>query len=102
MKGEGQERETDFPKVTATVEDVHDWAIKFLRKKNKNPNHADILKKQEVDGEALLLLTKADLQMKPYEMPGGPASVLAAEIERHKPKTTGRPRRCFHSFISRS
>ena len=46
--------------------------------------YAKALKDQEVDGRALLTLTKDDLLKEPYKILGGPAANLAQAIEKLK------------------
>ena len=48
---------------------------------------AQKLKEQEVDGSALLLLTKKDLVKHPYNIAGGPAANLASAIEKLRAPT---------------
>ena len=57
-----------------TIAHVLEWARKIVAEK-----HALKLKEQEVDGSALLLLTKEDLMK--AGIPLGPAANLAAAIE---------------------
>ena len=67
-----------------TVENVGKWA-----KIQRGIEEEDllILRKQRVNGSALLLLTKDDLLHHPYNIPGGPAAILAEAIQKLKGKT---------------
>ena len=59
-----------------TVADVRDWAVSIgLSLKN-----ADILVKQEIDGEALFKVTEEKL-VTLYGMPGGPAGKLVNAVD---------------------
>ena len=66
---------------------VENWdtetLIDFLKEQNlklDDKKHYDILRKQEVDGQAFLELTEEKLLASPYNFPGGPAIKLAKEI----------------------
>jgi len=64
------------------MDDVVNWAEQFVPLV-----HALKLKEQEVNGKSLLQQTKMDLRS--YGIPGGPASILADEIQRLKGPTQG-------------
>jgi hypothetical protein len=82
---------------------VENWdtetLIDFLKEQNlklDDKKHYDILRKQEVDGQAFLELTKEELLASPYNFPGGPAIKLAKEIKTLKEK----PKRAFSTYRS--
>jgi hypothetical protein len=82
---------------------VENWdmetLIDFLKEQNlklDDKKHYDILRKQEVDGQAFLELTKEELLASPYNFPGEPAIKLAKEIKALKEK----PKRAFSSYKS--
>src|SRR6266516_979904 len=84
---------------------VENWdtetLINYLKEQNlklDDKKHYDILRKQEVDGQAFLKLTKEELLASPYNFPGGPAIKLAKEIKALKEK----PKRAFSSYKSLS
>jgi len=72
---------------------VENWdtetLIDYLKEQNlklDDKKHYDILRKQEVDGQAFLELTKEELLAPPYNFPGGPAIKLAKEAKVLKEK----------------
>src|SRR5271170_837475 len=76
-----------------------DTLIDYLKEQNlklDDKKHYDILRKQEVDGQAFLELTEEKLLTPPYNFPGGPAIKLAKEIKGLKEK----PKRSFSSYRS--
>src|ERR1043165_9231449 len=81
---------------------VENWdtetLIDFLKEQNLKLDDDDlgILRKQKVDGQAFLELTKEELLASPYNFPGGPAIKLAKEIKALKEK----PKRAFSSYRS--
>src|SRR5688572_18518345 len=82
---------------------VENWdtetLIDYLKEQNlklDDKKHYDILRKQEVDGQAFLELTKEELLASPYNFPGGPAIKLAKEAKTLKEK----PKRAFSSYRS--
>ncbi|PKY59755.1 hypothetical protein RhiirA4_412522 [Rhizophagus irregularis] len=84
---------------------VENWdtetLIDFLKEQNlrlDDKKHYDILRTQEVDGQAFLELTEEKLLAPPYNFPGGPAIKLAKEIKALKEK----PKRAFSSYKSLS
>jgi len=62
-------------------EDVHKWIVNELK---LDADDADKLREQEVDGEALLVLTEEKLIKPPYELPGGAATKLASAVAKLK------------------
>ena len=70
-----------------TVEDVRQWAVVTV---GIDVKHAAKLVAQEIDGEALLEVTKEDL-VKFYGMPGGPAMKLMKAINALLNVNTGAP-----------
>ena len=84
-KGEGSQAQS--PLTAVSREAVKNWDIDtlmdYLRKEQGIDNdQLDKLANQEVDGRAFLLLTKQKLINPPLELLLGPASILAAEIDR--------------------
>ena len=84
---------------------VENWntetLIDFLKEQNlklDDKKHYDILRKQEVDGQVFLELTKEELLAPPYNFTGGPAIKLAKEIKTLKEKL----KRVFFSYKSLS
>src|SRR4051812_44457815 len=82
---------------------VENWdtetLIDYLKEQNlklDDKKHYDILRKQEVDGQAFLELTKEELLASPYNFPGGPAIKLAKEAKTLKEKL----KRAFSSYRS--
>ena len=61
------------------MEEVYKWARWLLKQKGFDTSDADILKKQKINGEVLLGLTKPELVS--VGMPLGPASALAEAIK---------------------
>ena len=70
-----------FPSITASKEEVREWAEKLFESKKLDKKHAKILEQQEITGESLLTLTEQKLIAPPYSMPGGPATILATAAE---------------------
>ncbi|PKC05190.1 hypothetical protein RhiirA5_421203 [Rhizophagus irregularis] len=81
---------------------VENWdtetLIDFLKEQNLKLDDDDlgILRKQKIDGQAFLELTKEELLASPYNFPGGPAIKLAKEIKALKEK----PKRAFSTYRS--
>ncbi|CAG8569054.1 19105_t:CDS:2 [Cetraspora pellucida] len=74
-----------------TVNEVEGWKkteqlINFLHKQDLGlkDKHFDILCKQEVNGISFLELTLEKLLVFPYELPGGPAEVIAKLVKKIK------------------
>ncbi|CAG8667354.1 4868_t:CDS:1, partial [Ambispora gerdemannii] len=72
-----------------TVNEVEEWKeteelINFLHKQDLGlkDKHFDILRKQEVNGISFLKLTLEKLLASPYELPGGPAEVIAELVSK--------------------
>ncbi|CAG8681579.1 24933_t:CDS:2 [Cetraspora pellucida] len=60
--------------------------LEFLSKQDLGlkDNHSDILRKQEVNGRSFLRLNVDKLIAHPYNLPGGPAEIIAEFIEKIK------------------